>query len=361
MAKINVLVIDDSALVRKLLTEILSSDPDIEVIGTAIDAYQARAKIKRLKPDVLTLDVEMPGMNGVTFLKNLMRLHPLPVVMVSTLTQAGAQVTLDALELGAVDFVSKPKMDLSHTINDYAQEIIQKVKTAATVNVDKLGLAKTVSKTLAVSAKLSADVILPKTTLSKAPSSLTQTIISIGASTGGTEAIKEILQALPADCPAIVITQHIPLAFSQAFASRLDKVCALRVCQAEHGQRILPGHVYLAPGDKHLIVRRSDDQFYCELNDGPLVNRHKPSVDVLFRSIAQNVGINAIGILLTGMGDDGARGMLEMKQAGAFNFVQDEKSSVVWGMPGQAVKLGAAILQVPLSQIATILLDEIAN
>ncbi|MDF1588172.1 MAG: chemotaxis response regulator protein-glutamate methylesterase [Gammaproteobacteria bacterium] len=358
MAKINVLVIDDSALVRKLLSEILNSDPGIEVIGTAIDAYQARAKIKRLKPDVLTLDVEMPGMNGVTFLKNLMRLHPLPVVMVSTLTQAGAQVTLDALELGAVDFVSKPKMDLSHTINDYAQEIIQKVKTAATVNVDKLGLVKTVTKTLDVTSRLSADVILPKATLSKA-SDLSQTIISIGASTGGTEAIKQVLQSLPADCPAIVITQHIPAAFSQAFALRLDRHCALSVCQAEHGQRILPGHAYLAPGDKHLIVRCSGDHFYCELNDGPLVNRHKPSVDVLFRSMAQNVGANAIGILLTGMGDDGAQGMLEMKQAGAFNFVQDEKSSVVWGMPGQAVKIGAATLQVPLVQVATILLDKV--
>lgn len=363
MAKIKVLVIDDSALVRRLLSELLNSDPDIDVVGTAIDAYQAREKIKKLNPDVLTLDVEMPHMNGVTFLKNLMRLHPLPVVMVSTLTEAGAQVTLDALELGAVDFVSKPKMDLSNSINDYAQEIIKKVKTAATVNVDTLIPAKTVSKTLDVPAKLSADVILPRADPSDSIflNKITEKIIAIGASTGGTEAIKEILQALPIDCPAIVITQHIPAAFSQAFALRLDSVCALSVCQAEDGQLILPGHAYLAPGDKHLIVRRSGEQFYCELNDGPLVNRHKPSVDVLFRSMAQNVGANAIGIMLTGMGDDGAQGMLEMKDAGAFNFVQDEKSSVVWGMPGQAVKVGAATLQVPLSQVANILLDEIAK
>jgi len=352
MAKITVLVVDDSALVRKLLSEVLNSDPDIEVIGTAIDPYQAREKIKKLKPDVLTLDVEMPRMDGVTFLKNLMRLHPMPVVMVSTLTEQGAQVTLEALELGAVDFVAKPKIDLSNTLSDYAEEIIEKVKVAAAVNVNALVREKPVLQDVAK--KLTADAVLAKRDPEAIPSHLktTDKIIAIGSSTGGTEAIKDVLSRLPADCPGIVITQHIPASFSGPFAERVNGVSALDVCEAEDGQQILPGHAYIAPGDKHLIVERSGARFYCKLNDGPAVSRHKPSVDVLFRSVAQNVGANAIGIMLTGMGDDGAKGMLEMKEAGAFNFVQDEKSCVVWGMPMQAIKIGAAELQVPLLKIA---------
>ena len=357
MAKINVLVVDDSALVRKLLSEVLNSDPDIEVIGTAIDPFQAREKIKKLKPDVLTLDVEMPKMDGVTFLKNLMRLHPMPVVMVSTLTEQGAQVTLEALELGAVDFVAKPKIDLSNTLGDYAEEIIGKVKTAALVNVNALVREKAVLPD--VPDKLTADAVLEKRSPSAIPSHLktTEKIIAIGSSTGGTEAVKDVLRLLPANSPGIVITQHIPPAFSGPFAERVNGVSAIEVCEAQDGQQILPGHAYIAPGDKHLIVERSGARFYCKLNDGPPVSRHKPSVDVLFRSIAQNVGANAIGLMLTGMGDDGAKGMLEMKDAGAFNFVQDEKSSVVWGMPGQAVKIGAAELQVPLNKIATKLMS----
>ncbi|MFW5451292.1 MAG: chemotaxis response regulator protein-glutamate methylesterase [Methylophagaceae bacterium] len=361
MAKINVLVVDDSALVRKLLSEILNKDPDIEVVGTAIDPYQAREKIKKLKPDVLTLDIEMPRMDGVTFLKNLMRLHPMPVVMVSTLTEQGAQVTLEALELGAVDFVAKPKLDLSNTLNDYAQEIIDKVKTAAVVNIN--ALAQDRPKPVAVSEKLTADAVLAKPSLGLIPSHLkiTDKIIAIGSSTGGTEAIKDVLIHLPATCPGIVITQHIPAAFSRPFAERVNALSAIEVSEAEDGQQILPGHAYIAPGDKHLLVERSGARFYCHLNDGPPVSRHKPSVDVLFRSVAQSLGSNAIGIMLTGMGDDGAKGMLEMKQAGAFNFVQDEKSSVVWGMPGQAIKIGAAELQVPLNKIAEKLLNLIAK
>jgi len=361
MAKINVLVIDDSALVRKLLSEILNADPEIEVVGTAIDPYQAREKIKKLKPDVLTLDIEMPRMDGVTFLKNLMRLHPLPVVMVSSLTEAGAHVTLEALEIGAIDFVAKPKVDLANSLTDYAQEIIQKVKTAATVNVQMQAIDKPDIKK--VPPKLSADAVLPKVNAGPSTSLLDvkQRVIAIGASTGGTEAIKQILQNLPVNCPGIVISQHIPAAFSEAFATRLNGLSALHVCQAQQGQPIVSGHVYLAPGDKHLIVRRNGKQFFCELNDGPLVCRHKPSVDVLFRSVAQAVGSNAIGILLTGMGDDGAQGLLEMKQAGAFTFVQDEKSSVVWGMPGQAVKIGAAELQVSLSKVAETVLSVIKS
>ena len=353
MSKITVLIVDDSALVRKLLTELLNSDPEIEVVGTAIDPFQARDKIKELNPDMLTLDVEMPRMDGVTFLKNLMRLHPKPVVMISTLTEQGAQVTLDALEYGAVDFVTKPKLDLSNTMADYAQEIIAKVKTAAKVNVHALAHEPPPQ----VVEKLTADAVLPAN--KKIPKHLktTEKIIAIGASTGGTEAIKEVLKRLPADSPGVVIAQHIPAAFSGPFAMRVNSICAMEVCEARDGQQILPGHVYIAPGDKHLMIERSGARFYCVLNDGPPVSRHKPSVDVLFRSVAQNVGANAIGVMLTGMGDDGANGMLEMKEAGARNLVQDEKTSVVWGMPGVAVKLGAAELQVPLTKIANKVLD----
>ncbi len=361
MAKISVLVVDDSALVRKLLTEILESDPEIEVIGSAIDPFIAREKIKKLKPDVLTLDVEMPRMDGVTFLKNLMRLRPMPVVMVSTLTEHGAQVTLDALELGAVDFVAKPKIDFSNTIGNYAAEIIEKVKTAAIVNVDALVHEKptVVLNVPDVPEKLTADAVLARRDPAAIPSHLktTEKIIAIGSSTGGTEAIKDVLKMLPANSPGIVITQHIPAAFSGPFAARVNSLSALEVCEAADGQQILPGHAYIAPGDKHLIVERSGARFYCRLDDGPAVCRHKPSVDVLFRSVAQNVGANAIGVMLTGMGDDGAQGMLEMKEAGTFNLVQDEKSSVVWGMPGQAVKIGAAELQLPLNKIAGKLME----
>ena len=352
MAKITVLIVDDSALVRKLLTELLESDPEIEVIGTAIDPFQARDKIKQLNPDLITLDVEMPRMDGVTFLKNLMRLHPMPVVMISTLTEQGAKVTLDALEYGAVDFVTKPKLDLSNSIMDYAQEIIAKVKAAAKVNVHALVHEPSPPP---VVEKLTADAVLPAHQLKNIPAHLntTEKIIAIGASTGGTEAIKEVLKRLPANSPGVVIAQHIPAAFSGPFAERVNNVCAMEVCEAQDGQQILPGHAYIAPGDKHLLVQRSGARFYCALNDGPPVSRHKPSVDVLFRSVAQNVGANAIGVMLTGMGDDGANGMLEMKEAGAINLVQDEKTSVVWGMPGVAVQLGAAKMQVPLNKIAS--------
>jgi len=358
MRKITVLIVDDSALIRQLLTELLNSDPEIEVIGSAIDPFQAREKIKQLKPDVLTLDVEMPRMDGVTFLSNLMRLHPMPVVMISTLTEHGAKVTLDALELGAVDFVTKPKLDLANTMAEYTEEITTKVKDAAKVNVHALVPQKPVVM-LEVSERLTADAVLPAAVTSNIPGHLktTDKIIAIGASTGGTEAIKAVLQQLPPNSPGIVITQHIPAAFSGPFAERVNGVSALEVCEAQDGQQILPGHAYIAPGDKHLIVERSGARFYCRLNDGPPVSRHKPSVDVLFRSVAQNVGANAIGVMLTGMGDDGAHGMLEMKEAGATNIVQDEKTSVVWGMPGSAVKLGAAELQFPIEKIAAKLLD----
>lgn len=347
MKKISVIVIDDSALVRKLLTEILNSDAELEVVATATDPYQAREKIKQFNPDVLTLDVEMPKMDGVTFLRNLMRLRPMPVVMVSTLTEKGAEITLEALELGAFDFVEKPKLDLSQTLADYSEEIISKVKAAAGVQPKKL----TQKVMLEVEERLTADVVLARST-KNIPLKTTEKIVAIGASTGGTEAIKNVLCSLPANAPGIVITQHIPASFSAPFAERVNKMSVLNVSQAKDGQQILPGHAYIAPGDKHLLVERSGARYYCRLNDGPAVSRHKPSVDVLFRSVAQNVGANAIGIMLTGMGDDGARGMMEMRENGAINIVQDEKSSVVWGMPGAAYKLGAAELMLPLDKIA---------
>jgi two-component system chemotaxis response regulator CheB len=349
--KIRVLIVDDSALVRQLLSEILSQDRMIEVVGVAQDPFIAREKIKQLNPDVITLDVEMPKMDGVTFLRNLMRLHPMPVVMVSTLTQQGADVTLEALELGAVDFVTKPNIDLKERLKEYADELIGKVKTAAGARVRSKSdreLAK-----IPVEAKHSADsVILKREAPSATKLKTTDKIIAIGASTGGTEAIREVLETMPADAPGIVITQHIPPKFSTSFAHRMDTICAMTVYEADEGQQILPGHVYIAPGDRHLLVERSGARYYCRLSDGPPVNRHRPSVDVLFRSVAQNVGPNAIGVILTGMGDDGARGLLEIKEAGAPTVAQDEASSVVWGMPGEAVKLGAADTQLPLSKIA---------
>lgn len=357
MSKVKVLVVDDSALVRQVLSELLNSDNAIEVIGTAQDPLDAREKIKKLKPDVLTLDVEMPKMDGITFLSNLMRLHPLPVVMISTLTEKGADITFEALELGAVDFVSKPKIDVTEGLHQYAIEICEKVKLAATINVNKISdrLARKIISNDAprVESKLSADAILEKRSAPKKKLKTTEKIIALGASTGGTEAIKEVLIRMPASSPGMVISQHIPEAFSKPFADRMDKHSAMTVYEAVDGQQILPGHVYIAPGNQHLIVERSGARYLCRLNDGPPVNRHKPSVDVMFRSVAQNVGPNAVGVILTGMGADGAAGLKEMLENGASTLVQDEKSSVVWGMPGEAFKIGATQYQYALEKIAT--------
>ncbi len=363
---VKVLIVDDSALVRKMLQEMLSSDPGIQVVGTAHDPYDAREKIKQLHPDVLTLDVEMPKMDGVTFLKNLMRLHPLPVVMVSTLTEKGADVTFEALDLGAVDFVTKPKIDLVHTFEDYTLEICSKVKNAARVsrtmlerqyqryvaNKEKKPAVASFSANPAATEKKLVDSVLPKTGFNNRHFKTTDKIIALGASTGGTEAIKEVLIRLPASTPGMVITQHIPAAFSGPFAARMDTISEMTVMQAEDGQQILPGHVYIAPGDKHLLVARDGARYICRLNDGEPVNRHKPSVDVMFRSVVQNVGPNAIGVLLTGMGADGAAGMKELQEIGVPTVAQDEKTSVVWGMPGEAVKLGAADDVLALEKIA---------
>ena len=353
MARKKVLIVDDSALVRQMLTEMLNSDPDLEVIGTATDPYAAREKIKSLNPDVITLDVEMPRMDGVTFLENLMRLRPTPVVMVSSLTQKGAEVTLRALELGAVDFVAKPKIDLAGTLRQYTEELIAKVKVAAGANVTR----RHIPVMAGAQPKHSADVVIPAKLRARNMLRTTEKIVAIGASTGGTEALRELLGSFPPDAPAMVVSQHIPAAFSKPFADRLDTVCAMKVFHAEDGQYIVPGHVYIAPGDRHLLIDRDGARYVCRLSEGPPVNRHRPSVDVMFRSMAQKVGPNAIGVILTGMGDDGARGLKEMLEAGAHTVAQDEASSVVWGMPGSAVKLGAAERVVALNNIANVILD----
>lgn len=362
MKKIRVLIVDDSALVRQILTTMLDSDPGIEVIGTAQDPYAAREKIKQLEPDVLTLDVEMPRMDGITFLSNLMRLRPMPVVMVSSLTDRGAEVTLRALEIGAFDFVSKPKIDLAHTLEDYRDEIVAKVKAAAGMRRFKAPPAGRETTPQAASApassvppRYSADAVIPR----EIPRHFrtTECIVAMGASTGGTEAIKEILRRLPADGPAIVVSQHIPEAFSGPFAARMDRESAMTVSEARDGQQILPGHVVVAPGNRHLLVVRDGARYVCRLSDGPPVNRHRPSVDVMFRSVAQAVGPNAIGVLLTGMGEDGAQGLAEMRAAGATTVAQDEASSVVWGMPGEAVRIGAAERVLDIGAIAPAILQ----
>lgn len=345
---IRVLIVDDSALVRQVLSEVLNTDPGIEVVGVAADPYAAREKIKQLNPDVLTLDVEMPRMDGITFLKNLMRLRPMPVVMVSSLTEQGADVTLNALEIGAVDFITKPKLDVQDGLVEYAEALIEKVKTAARARPKPYGHGRSMPATVQ---RYSADAVITRRD-GMGEFRTTHGLIAIGASTGGTEAIKEVLIRLPADAPAVVITQHIPAEFSLPFARRMDGASALAVCQAEDGQPILPGHAYIAPGGRHLLVERSGARLHCRLDDGPAVNRHRPSVDVLFRSVAQAVGANAVGVLLTGMGYDGARGLCEMHQAGGATLAQDEATSVVWGMPGEAVQLGGVDEVVPLGLIA---------
>jgi two-component system chemotaxis response regulator CheB len=346
---IRVLIVDDSSLARKLLTEILQSDPDIEVAGTATDPYAARRKIKKLKPDVITLDVEMPKMDGITFLRNLMRLHPMPVVMLSCLTEKGAATTMQALELGAIDFIKKPDADLNNSLARYTEEIISKIKTAATARV-RAYTDTPVRPSLPLS-----DTALHDAHSANGTFAGSETIIAIGASTGGTEAIKSLLAALPASSPGTVISQHIPAAFSTRFAENMHRISAMNVCEAEDGQKILRGHVYIAPGDRHLSVVRESRHYYCRLSDDAPVNRHKPSVDVLFRSTSQSAGPNAIGVLLTGMGKDGAHGLKEMQQAGALTIAQDEHSSVIWGMPKAAIELGAADRVLSLTSIANVL------
>jgi two-component system chemotaxis response regulator CheB len=346
--RIKVLIIDDSALVRALLTKILGADDALQVIGTAADAFIAREKIKLLNPDVLTLDVEMPRMDGLQFLRNLMRLRPMPVVMCSSLTERGADVTLAALELGAIDFVTKPKVDVERALEAYAAELIGKVKVAAAARVVALYPRPSVPNQ-----GDGAPHVRPELRFRT-----TDQIVAIGASTGGTEAIRRVLERLPPNAPGIVVTQHIPRAFSAPFAARLNASSQLTVQEAEDGALILPGHAYIAPGDRHLLVERDGARYRCRLSDAAPVNRHRPSVDVLFRSVAEQVGQNAVGVILTGMGADGARGLRLMRDRGALTIAQDEKSSVVWGMPGASVALGAVERILPIDQIAEGLVEQ---
>jgi len=341
--KIKVVIVDDSALVRTLLKEMLDSAPDITVVGAAADPIAAREIIRATDPDVITLDVEMPRMDGLEFLSRLMRLKPTPVVMVSSLTARGSEVTLKALELGAVDFVAKPRIGIQEGLKEASREIVEKVRIAASARVRR-------HQVLDVPPSLTADAVLPAATLSRV--SATEKLIIVGASTGGTEAIKAFLMGLPPACPGVLITQHMPGAFTKSFAQRLDSVCRISVKEAEGGERVLPGHAYIAPGDYHLLLARSGANYVTELSDAPPVNRHRPSVDVLFRSAANVAGKNSIGVILTGMGKDGAAGMLEMKQAGAYTLAQDEASCVVFGMPREAIAVGAVDEVVALKEMA---------
>ncbi|HQX06401.1 MAG TPA: chemotaxis response regulator protein-glutamate methylesterase [Zoogloea sp.] len=351
--KIRVVVVDDSALVRSLLSEIINRQKDMECIGTANDPLIAREMIRDLNPDVITLDVEMPRMDGIDFLGRLMRLRPMPVVMISTLTEQGAEVTLKALELGAVDFVAKPRVGLSNGLNELAGQIVEKIRVAAVAQVRRISRDPVASAAHAHAPSSPAASLLGRLS--------TEKLIFIGASTGGTEAIKEILVHMPADSPAIVITQHMPPGFTTSFAARLNGLCQITVKEASHGERILPGHAYIAPGGRQFHVSRSGANYVAVVDDGPLVNRHKPSVEVLFKSAAAVVGRNAYGIMLTGMGNDGAAAMREMKDAGSYNYVQDEASCIVFGMPREAIAHGAADEVLPLNQIAPALVARLRS
>jgi two-component system chemotaxis response regulator CheB len=349
MSKIKVIVVDDSALIRSLLKEIINSENDMEMVGAAPDPLVARELIRSLNPDVITLDVEMPKMDGLDFLEKLMRLRPTPVLMISTMTEKGSDITLKALELGAVDFVSKPKIDIQNNLKKYAEEITRKIRVAAKAHVRQL-------QPPALTPSKSVDTVLPAL---KNRIISTEKILAFGSSTGGTEALKEVLIHMPPDSPGIMIAQHMPEGFTKSFAARLDNLCKIRVKEAEHGDRILPGHAYLAPGHSHLLLQRSGANYMCELSQADPVNRHRPSVDVLFRSVANHAGRNAIGVILTGMGKDGAVGMKEMHDAGAHTFAQDEASCVVFGMPKEAIAHGGVDEVVPLKEMARSILQHL--
>ena len=346
MKKVSVLIVDDSAVVRQTLSEILSSDPHIEVIGTACDPFVAAAKINEQEPDVITLDIEMPRMDGLTFLHKIMTQHPIPVVICSTLTGDRSDTALKALEYGAVEILTKPKLGTKQFLEESKISICDIIKAASLVNVKKRQLNK-----FEVQPKLSADVVIAKPD-SNSMIETTESVIVVGASTGGTEALRIFIEAMPLDCPGIVIVQHMPEFFTKSFAKRLNDLCKISVKEAENGDTILRGRALIAPGNKHMLLKRSGARYYTEIREGPLVSRHRPSVDVLFRSAARYAGKNSLGIIMTGMGDDGAKGMLEMKEAGAFTIAQDEQSCVVFGMPFEAIKRGAVDKILPLNQIA---------
>ena len=342
-AKVRVLVVDDSAVVRQTLTEILSSDAEIEVIGTAGDPYVAAERIAEQVPDVITLDIEMPRMDGLTFLKKIMSQHPIPVVICSSLAEEGALSSIRALEYGAVEIVTKPKLGTRQFLEDSRVELCQAVKAAAAARLHPLGPMHTVEP------KLTADAVLSPATHAMAET--TEKVVVVGASTGGTEALKTLLEALPADSPGFVIVQHMPELFTRAFANRLDGLCAITVKEAETNDTVIRGRALIAPGNHHLLLKRSGARYFVEVKDGPLVCRHRPSVDVLFRSAARYAGPNAVGVIMTGMGDDGARGMREMKEAGAATIAQNEATCVVFGMPNEAIKRGAVDKILPLEAI----------
>lgn len=354
--KIKVLIVDDSAVVRQTLSDILSKDPEIEVMGVAADPYFAANKIAHEVPDVITLDIEMPRMDGLTFLKKIMTQHPIPVVIISSLSVSGTETAIKAMEFGAVEIITKPKMGTKEFIEESRIRLCDAIKAAAQAKLKRKKNIVTVTAPLDVKPKLSADAVIAKASTSESMIKTTEKVISVGASTGGTEALREFLEAMPADCPGIVIVQHMPEQFTKSFADRLNQICKITVKEAEHNDTVIRGRALIAPGNHHLILKRSGARYYVEINDGPLVNRHRPSVDVLFRSTAKYAGSNSVGVIMTGMGDDGARGLLELKQAGASTIAQDEKSCVVFGMPKEAIKLNAADHILPLNQIANMVL-----
>lgn len=347
--KIRVLVVDDSAVVRQNLEEIINEDPSLEVMGTASDPYIAAGKIRKEVPDVISLDVEMPRMDGVTFLKKIMSQHPIPVVIISSLTEKGSRTGIKALEYGAVDIITKPRLDSRKFIHESSIRICDAIKAAA---VSKLRRRTIPSPIQHVEPRFSADAVIPQRA-SKSMIETTEVVVAVGASTGGTEAIAGILKELPLDSPGIIVVQHMPEIFTRSFAERLNESCRVTVKEAANGDSLIRGHVLIAPGNYHTLLKRSGARYYVEVREGPMVNRHRPSVDVLFRSVARYAGRNALGVILTGMGKDGATGITEMKQAGAYTIAQDEKTSVVFGMPKEAIDLGGIDRVLPLSRIAS--------
>jgi two-component system, chemotaxis family, protein-glutamate methylesterase/glutaminase len=345
-AKIGVLIVDDSAIVRATLQHILAAEHDIEVIGVAADPFIAANKIRERTPDVIMLDIEMPRMDGLTFMRKIMTQHPIPIVVCSALTTSGAEATMRAMELGAVEIVAKPQVGTKRFLEESSARITDAVRGASQARLDLLGL----SLAKPVEPKRSADAVIPRR--SRTMLRTTDRVIALGASTGGTEAIRVVLSAMPADCPGLVIVQHMPPQFTTNFAARLNQLVTIEVKEAEDGDAVIYGRALIAPGDRHMLLTRSGARYHVQLLDGPLVSRHRPSVDVLFRSVAENAGPNAVGVLMTGMGDDGANGLLEMREAGARTVAQDEASSVVFGMPAVAIARGAAERVWPLSQIA---------
>jgi two-component system chemotaxis response regulator CheB len=359
MKTINVMVVDDSAVVRKVVGAMLESAPGIHLLHAASDPLLAIERMKQQWPDVIVLDVEMPRMDGITFLKRIMAERPTPVVICSTLTEKGAETTMAAMAAGAVSIITKPKLGLKDFLNESADELVAAVRAASQVNVRRLAARVPVQAAVPVTAKLTADAVLPPAVETRAPLKTTERVVAIGTSTGGTLALEEVLTALPRVTPGIVIVQHMPEKFTAAFAERLNKLCQVEVREARHGDRVIPGRALIAPGGRHMLLRRDGANYHVDVIDGPLVNRHRPSVDVLFRSVAKQAGANALGIIMTGMGDDGAAGLLEMRKAGARTVAQDEESCVVYGMPKEAVKRGGVEKSVPLQAIGREILQQL--